>query len=54
MDKIIIIIIIIIVGAKAPNHVMGLGPHLGRLAMSEKRKWMPTGFPTQVSWIRGV
>ena len=29
------------VGTKAPNHVMGLGPHPGRLAMSEERKWMP-------------
>ena len=37
--------------AKAPNHGMGLGPHLGRLAMSEERKWMLKGFPTQVSWI---
>ena len=43
----------IIVGAKAQNHIMGLGPHPGRLAMSEERKWMPKGFPTQVSWIGG-
>ena len=42
-----------IVGTKALNHIMGLGPHLGRLAMFEERKWMPKGFPTQVSWIGG-
>ena len=41
------------VGAKAPNHVIGLGPHPRRLAMSEERKWIPKRFPTQVSWIGG-
>ena len=32
--------------AKTPNHVMGLRPHPGRLAMSEERKWLLKGFPT--------
>ena len=41
----------IIVGAKTQNHVMGLGPHSGRSVMSEERKWMLKGFPTQFSWI---
>ena len=39
------------VGAKAQNHIMGLGPHTERLAMSEERKWMPKGLPAQLSWI---
>jgi len=41
------------VGAKAQNHVMGLGPHTGRLTMSKskERKWMPKGLPAQLSWI---
>ena len=41
----------IFVGANAQNHVMGLGLHTRRLAMSEERKWMPKGFSTQLSWI---
>ena len=44
-----ITIIIIIVKAKVQNHIMGLGLHTGRLAMSEERKWMPKGPLAQLS-----
>ena len=43
-----------LVGAKTPNHVMGLGLHPGRLAMSEERKWLLKGFPIELSQAKGI
>ena len=42
-----------IVGAKAQNHIMGLGPHTGRSAMFEEKKWVPKGLPAQFLWMEG-
>ena len=30
---------------------MALGSYMGRLAMSEEKKWVPKGLPAQFSWI---
>ena len=39
-----------IMGAKAQNHTMDLGPHTGRLNTSEEKTWVPKGLPAQFSW----
>ena len=43
---------ILIVGAKAQDHTMGLGPRMGRLTISKEKKWVPKGLPAQFLWAR--
>ena len=39
-----------VVGVKAQDHTVGLGPRMGRLTTSEEKTWVPKGLPAQLLW----
>jgi len=38
------------VGAKAQDHTMSLGPHMGRSTTSEEKTWVPKELLAQFLW----